>query len=130
MWHSYTESLPLAPNTRRIRVLDLDPLSARPGAEANSYTDEQGRLRQLTGRLRVVDLNDLPAFAILSYVWGKKAVASHTLQCRLDGPEYAEIEITQNCYDALESIRSLSTQAAIWLDCVCINQEDADEKVT
>ncbi|KAK3312629.1 heterokaryon incompatibility protein-domain-containing protein [Apodospora peruviana] len=111
-----TPFLPVPLATGSIRLLDLDAQQA-PGA---------GQSTKLTGHLRVVRLHDTPSFFCLSYVWGSKSSPnSHTLHCRSQG---CDLQITTNCYHALRQIQSRFGISTIWVDSICINQEDSDEK--
>jgi len=103
-------SLPVGSN--RIRLLDLKAAIA-PGDD-------------LVGRIRVVNLNHSPRFTALSYVWGAKATPSDTIVCQ---PLSCSLEITSGCYDALRHVRSVFGAVTIWVDAICVNQEDDDEKV-
>ncbi|KAF5717618.1 amidase [Fusarium globosum] len=76
---------------------------------------------RLTGTLRTVDLRTLPKFTALSYVWGQGSY--HKIACN-----GCDINITQSCYEALTSLRESRQPLTIWVDAICINQEDASEK--
>jgi hypothetical protein len=104
------DELPFAPGARYIRVLDLEGVSG--GAD-----------EALRGTPRVVDLNDSPGFAALSYVWGPYSTPKHTISCN----SYT-VGITTNCYHALHSLRGVLGPITIWVDSICINQEDDREK--
>jgi Heterokaryon incompatibility protein (HET) len=76
----------------------------------------------ITGDLRVINLDEDPSFAALSYVWGIDI-----------SPEYIEcgghpVKVTRNCYSALRHLRKLFGKLTIWVDAICINQADGDEK--
>jgi hypothetical protein len=66
----------------------------------------------------------------LSYVWGPKSSPSHTITCSLDSTYEFKLEITKICYDALCQIRNRFGAVTIWVDSICINQEDEKEKVS
>lgn len=101
------ESLRLAQPTESIRVLDLET-TTDPGSP-------------LGGTLRVVSLNDQPHFSALSYVWG----TDRTRSILCNG---CTLPITRNCHDALLSMRASQKGTAIWVDAICINQKDDEEK--
>lgn len=103
--HQIYQQLPLAPGT--IRILDLD--------RATEIT------APLSGTLRVARLKDRPNFTALSYVWGNGRTAS--ICC--NGSAFA---ITSNCKEALLSLRSIEDSVSIWVDALCISQEDDAEK--
>ncbi|KAI1042972.1 hypothetical protein LB505_009769 [Fusarium chuoi] len=102
------DNFPLAPGSHCIRVLEVhetDPVDSD----------------RLTGTLRTVDLQTLPKFTALSYVWGHNS--SHKIVCN-----GGDINITQSCYEALTSLRECCRPLTIWVDAICINQEDNSEK--
>ncbi|RSL93842.1 hypothetical protein CDV31_014540 [Fusarium ambrosium] len=100
--------LPLPHGSQFIRVLDIP--------ENCSETDAG-----LTGSLRIVDLKDSPRFTALSYVWGK--ASGKSINCN-----GCDIKITDSCFEALSSLRAVLGSFTIWVDAVCINQRDNDEK--
>lgn len=103
--HQIYQQLPLAPGTTRL--LDLD--------RATDIT------APLSGTLRVARLKDCPNFTALSYVWGNGSTAS--IYC--NGSAFT---ITSNCKEALTSLRSIEENVCIWVDSICVNQEDDAEK--
>ncbi|RMJ08859.1 hypothetical protein CDV36_011538 [Fusarium kuroshium] len=102
------DSLPLPHGTQFIRVLDIP--------EKSSETDAG-----LTGSLRIVDLKDSPRFTALSYVWGK--ASGKSINCN-----GYKVKVTDSCFEALSSLRAVLGSFTIWVDAVCINQMDDDEK--
>lgn len=101
---------PNGPTAAYIRVLDL----------ARKSKDPEEPLR---GTLRVVNLRECPKFAALSYVWGEYSDARDSIRC---GDH--DFPVTKNCNAALRSMRALYGPTTIWVDAICINQEDHDEK--
>lgn len=95
---------------RRIRLLDL---SATPRGE-----------NELRGDLKVASLDRHPIYDALSYVWGDDA-DSPSRQIVCSGVKLA---ITQNCYDALCTLRRNFGVRKIWVDAICINHKDNEEK--
>ncbi|RSL56197.1 hypothetical protein CEP54_008927 [Fusarium duplospermum] len=104
------DSLPIPQSSQFIRVLDI--------LEKSSATDPG-----LTGSLRLVDLNDSPKFTALSYVWGK--ASGKSINCN-----GYEVKVTDSCFEALSSLREALGNFTIWVDAICINQMDDDEKTT
>jgi hypothetical protein len=98
-------SVPLPPGSRSIRVLDL---------EAHSKSEK------LCGALRAVRLSENPKFTAISYVWG-----SGTSEISVNGHGLA---ITENCYNVLTALRTQYGVLTIWVDSICINQQDEAEK--
>ncbi|KAK0713693.1 heterokaryon incompatibility protein-domain-containing protein [Lasiosphaeria miniovina] len=105
--------LAVPPGSRSIRLLDLDP---RPPSQDGG---------PLTGHLRVARLADQPSFTTLSYVWDDKACPSSALAVL---PQGVDLEISANCLNALRQIRRQFGAVTIWIDNVCINQDDEVEK--
>jgi len=62
-------------------------------------------------------------YEALSYTWGgiskSKRIVINT-SC--------EFSVTPNCYDALRRVRHLEGTRLIWIDAICINQEDNKER--
>jgi hypothetical protein len=84
------------------------------------------RTSQLMGLVRVVNLDDIPSFMSLSYVWGKKEhYEAHTIYCR---PQGFSLDITEGCNSALIHLRKRYGSLTVWIDAICINQDDGDEK--
>jgi len=107
--------LVVPPGSNLIRLLDLD---AAPSGE-------HALVVPLTGRLRVGCLTDRPKFTTLSYVWGDKVSPCPTLVIL---PHAVHLEISANCLHALRMIRKQFGAVTIWVDAVCINQDDIHEK--
>ncbi|CZR70126.1 uncharacterized protein PAC_20027 [Phialocephala subalpina] len=96
---------------RCIRVLELNDVDLDGG-------------KSLRGRLKVRSLDKNPSFAALSYTWGSDALRpSRDIVC-----SGKRIPITQNCHDALHTLRRNFNVRTIWVDAICINQEDDLEK--
>jgi hypothetical protein len=109
-------NLPISTESKVIRLLDIDSL---------------GRDRQapLTGHLRLANLDGNPIFTALSYAWGDKSETPLTISVSpgIDLQSYV-LELTDNCYSALVQLRETLGSFTIWIDSICINQEDAIEK--
>jgi hypothetical protein len=107
-------NLPLSKGSRSIRILDVySPSSSEDGGP-------------ILCDLRVCDLNShiCPSFTALSYVWGIKAAKSDFITCNS-----FTVEVTQNCHSALRHLREKFGRFTIWIDAICINQGDDDEKI-
>ncbi|OCL08538.1 HET-domain-containing protein, partial [Glonium stellatum] len=76
--------------------------------------------------LQVVDLASerCPPFAALTYVWGTKAAGTNFITCGA-----STLAIMQNCHSALEHLRKKLGEFTIWVDAICINQDDEGEKM-
>ena len=71
---------------------------------------------------RVVSLNGKPEYKALSYVWGR---SKHSQPIYLNG---SPVFITRHLRRALRQLRSDSEAVCLWVDAVCINQSNDEEK--
>ncbi|GAB1319998.1 hypothetical protein MFIFM68171_10208 [Madurella fahalii] len=102
-----------------IRLLDLQ--AAPPGRDE----------APLTGRLRVAHLADRPEFTSLSYVWGATPEPNTPrFWLTVVSPERVDLEVTENLHHALRRIRRHVGAVTIWVDAVCIDQDDGRDKET
>lgn len=106
---------PLSPGTNMIRLLRLLP-------HANEITE---RL-ELRGEIFEYSLQDVGKrthlYEALSYTWGgKESPCSIAI-------EEQKLRITTNLYEALVRLRDRSFERIIWIDAICINQEDKKEQ--
>lgn len=96
----------------QIRILDLLPYD---------HSGPDGPIRCET---RVVALSDEPVYEALSYRWGsegdRRAIIIASRQA----------SVTANLYAALLRLRLHNATRSLWIDQLCINQEDMDEKVS
>jgi hypothetical protein len=106
-------SIPVPNGSRSIRLLRL--LAA----------EKSQKNCPLVGHVYLANLVSSQSFTILSYVWGKETNPSHTITCQ---PQGVRLEITSSCYGALSQLREKYGALTIWVDAICINQEDNDEK--
>ncbi|KAF2813858.1 HET-domain-containing protein, partial [Mytilinidion resinicola] len=107
------ESLPLPAGSRCIRALDVVRLSENAG-------------HPLQYDLRIIDLDSepSPSFTALSYAWGSQTLDSGVITCGS-----FTLPITQNCHCALQHLTEVFGRLTIWIDAICINQDDEDEKM-
>ncbi|KAI0972402.1 HET-domain-containing protein [Xylaria arbuscula] len=105
----------LDPTLKCIRVLEL-----LPGVFQSD----------LRGSLRTVALGDKPSYTALSYTWGGRA-EERFLKIRPDAKRMSksvELPITDNLFRALRRLRRPIKTQVLWVDAVCINQDDIDER--
>jgi len=105
-------TLPLDPKLKQIRVLDVQPTP-------------DGDESPVVGKLGCVSLLMTPEFAALLYVWGAFTKPPITITCNSQG-----VPVTQNCQAALQALRKRLGPFTIWIDAVCINQNDNLEKAS
>ena len=79
-------------------------------------------LDPLEGKLIDAAINDHPPFEALSYVWGD---ASQRGSILIEGETFT---ITSNLDTALRHIRYPTASRNLWVDSLCINQEDLQER--
>jgi hypothetical protein len=93
-----------------IRLLLLQP-SKDPEAQVQSC-------------LKKVSLNDNPAFEALSYAWGDSTVVESIL---LDDQVF---KVTFSAWSALKALRYEDRPRILWIDAICINQDNLDERAS
>jgi len=98
---------PNTPDTHPIRLLHLQPAT--------------GYYAPIRCTLEHVDLSPNLQFKALSYVWGDPSI---TLPIFVDDKPY---HVTANCHAALLRLREVQ-EFILWIDAICINQRDEDEK--
>lgn len=81
---------------------------------------------------RSPDASDVPSFEALSYVWGSPndpvditVVPSH--EPRLKQTDYL-VSVGQTLHEALLHLRQTDVPRVLWIDALCINQEDLTER--
>lgn len=112
---------PLDSGNNEIRLLHLSSLEpANCKNLANSLTSAQQN-EILTCSLEHRSLAVAPPYRALSYTWGK-APSDHVLQVG-----NSSILISHNLHQALKHIYEAGFRW-VWVDAICINQRDLDEK--
>ena len=102
------QALALCTDTRT-RIFDLEPATEFHAP--------------LVGSLREVEIKDaIGQYKALSYAWGSKIKTGAVL---LDGKHLA---ITENCKVALQYLRLPSETRSLWVDSICINQKNREER--
>jgi hypothetical protein len=74
--------------------------------------------------LTQASLGELSPYEAVSYVWGKEENPDFIVLC---GCRFA---VTRNLAEALRYLRYPSSNRLLWVDAICINQYDKDEKET
>lgn len=102
------------PDTSSIRVLQLNPRSVDGAVISGSLI-----LRRLYEKE--------PRYISLSYSWGRNLDGDATLTrtVLLDGCEFP---VAENLYDFLFQIAASGKILPLWIDAVCINQNDMEER--
>ena len=99
------------PSSRHIRVLQVE------------CTADEGK-KQFLGNLVPVCIDDpeIPYIAI-SYTWGDPAVFAD-----IDFKYNRRLGITKSVYTVLDNMLQKGNRLRLWIDLVCINQENIDER--
>ena len=98
---------PLNVAERQIRFLTLQPGRLYDEIVCNRY---------------IVSLDQNPTYEALSYVWGDPSI---TQSIQVDGKPF---DITLNLVAALRRLRYPNNNRRLWVDAICINQGDLDER--
>ena len=93
---------------REIRLLHLEPGSATS---------------RLSCSLRIVPLSKTPIYEALSYTWGKPVFPA-SMKCSPSG----QLCLTENLSVALCHLRLKDRIRVLWVDAICINQQDLVER--
>lgn len=72
--------------------------------------------------LKHCDINDLLEFEAISYVWGDQVFPAR-IWC-----DSRVARITPSLYQALKRVHLATTTRTIWVDALCINQHDPNER--
>ena len=99
----------LSVDRREIRLLSINP-------ELEDDT--------ISCNLRIVSLDDRPIYTALSYVWGDPA------DSKLIEVNGQTLPITVNLEAALRRLRKLPLIKELWIDAICINQKNVEERNT
>jgi hypothetical protein len=102
------QSSPYAPLPNPNSICLLDILPARRG-------------RPLQTTLKVIDLNHAPSFEALPYVWGSP---ENLVNILCNG---MSMTVTRNLGAALQRLRGRFRRRTVWIDALCINQNNLDE---
>ena len=102
--------LPLNQNRKGIRLLQL-----WPGRRSD----------KLCGALKVVSLEDQRSYEALSYVWGASNLDPKP-SIVIDSESV--IALTDNLFNALRRLRRRFRTRTLWIDAICINQDDLLER--
>lgn len=106
--HAKFQHPPLLDGSRTIRILELLPSALKWSGIQTS--------------LRAVPLDHIPIYEALSYTWGTEPPI-HRIFC--NGQNFA---IRPNLFHALRRLRYRTKPRLLWIDAICIDQDNADEK--
>lgn len=78
-------------------------------------------------QLHHYELDDAPLYQTLSYTWGPGA-RDHPLPIYTGGPSFHSLKITLTLHSALPFLVKECTTGFLWIDQICIDQEDVQER--
>jgi len=78
-------------------------------------------------RIEIVTLQECPRYEALSYQWGDSE-SKYAIVLRNEAGEEWNHPVTDNLFAALQRLRKLKISRMLWVDAICINQQDDAEK--
>ncbi|VBB84221.1 Putative heterokaryon incompatibility protein 6 protein similar to HET6 of Neurospora crassa [Podospora comata] len=114
--------LPLNHDIHEIRLITLQYPDPTSGEEPTGCTSTVPPPIKLTLGHVSLDAQPAPDYSALSYVWGD---ANDTQPIIVEGRIF---QVTRNLFTALERLYADGFSGKIWIDAICINQSDNDEK--
>ena len=106
-------SIPRLYKTLNSSLQEIRLVTIHPSADFNS---------EIICHLTHTTLTSGTKYEALSYVWG---VPSFTQPISLDGTTF---NVTTNLEEALRYLRLPTEERILWIDAICINQSDIDER--
>ncbi|RTE81732.1 hypothetical protein BHE90_003736 [Fusarium euwallaceae] len=80
--------------------------------------------------LETHDQERFPVYETVSYTWGGENNDNSRSQLVFIGPYWDILLQTQNCWDMLMFLRPADGLRRLWVDAICINQKDDEERST
>lgn len=71
---------------------------------------------------------DAPSYQPVSYTWGQQDASSHILLRNQGTEAFYRFSVRPNLYSLLKEMNRLHGETIIWVDAICINQNDDLEK--
>jgi hypothetical protein len=118
----------LNPQKNEIRILTLLPggnhvipgTTGQPRAGDNTHSNTIAA--EIHCELRTISLNDEPSYVALSYVWG---IDTPSTEIFVNAKPFF---VRMNLAAALRHLRQTDRSVNIWIDAICINQKNNQEK--
>ena len=114
--------LSLESNIAQLEEFRYAPLDRTRGIRLLKAS-RQGENKRLTCSFTNVSLDERPQFIAISYAWGEP-----TLEHRLNCDGNTEMRITSSVKAILQNFADVKDTPYLWIDAICINQSDKDEK--
>ncbi|KAK8214007.1 heterokaryon incompatibility protein-domain-containing protein [Phyllosticta capitalensis] len=105
---------PINTKLKQIRVLHVH--------KAVSYDDP------IEATIKVRDLHHKPLYNAMSYTWGSEGSLSEIRLAVNGSQQFRLFKIRRNLEDMLKWIRTKDGDAKVWIDAICIDQQDDFEK--
>jgi hypothetical protein len=86
------------------------------------YLEPGPKSSEIHCKLATFALQSAPPYEALSYTWGE-AVLSRKIICN-----GSSLQVTSNLHDALQYLRQIEGERIVWIDAVCINQTNPQER--
>lgn len=67
-------------------------------------------------------------YEAVSYTWGDSTGQKEVSHYDTNSDDVTVLKVTTNCYDALRRLRYTDRTRKIWLDSICIDQSNLDER--
>ncbi|KAI0142732.1 heterokaryon incompatibility protein-domain-containing protein [Xylariaceae sp. FL1272] len=103
--------LPPIKSRSEIRILELAPEDYDDGIHCELLTK---------------DLASKPKYKAISYTWADEN--GDSTKCRTIFVSGEPFSVTRNCERVLKRMRRRTTRRALWIDAVCIDQDNVDER--
>lgn len=107
---------PLDESSSEIRVLKVSRHFKDGGDESETFKADLVR----------VSLDDDPAYLAISYAWGDPSIVGHFASHHKD--KKRQIAYSRGVFDIINTILAWDTTLYLWIDALCINQEDLSER--
>jgi hypothetical protein len=116
----------LDPRKHEFRILTIlsseDHIPAVPPSQLRGGNDSSINAADIHCILQTASLDDEPSYTALSYVWGTDEPSTAVL---INGKL---VLVRKNLAAALRHLRQTDRSLNIWIDAICINQDDNEEK--
>lgn len=122
----FTDTLAKAPHPASLIPYHYEAFSDKESIRVLTLFPSKLLSAEIHIKLSIVRLIDNPGYEALSYTWGTingDASLCSTIYC--DG---GQIKVTRNCEDALRRLRREDAERILWVDAICINQKNDEEK--
>jgi hypothetical protein len=88
----------------------------------STTSGNDNRVRGILTTVSMSDLNDAYSYLALSYTWG---LETSSIPIQVDR---RLVQVQENLFAALRYIQQADKFVTIWIDAICINQNDSEEK--